>query len=216
MRVEVLAPKPKKVKPFKPPRYRTCVVCGKPFLLTPKKLRNQHRTCSKECHDKVCAPPIPEKICPICGKKFKGIHSWQKTCSPECGAKFNGLNQRGEKVERVTSICIWCGKPFRHKITEAKKLCSRECADTFRALTQRKGLKSNQEIRTCACCGKSFVATKNCRKNYCSAECREKLKQRTCAICGKVFTARTKNQRTCSFVCGQVLRLQTRQLTRQS
>ena len=130
-RKELKPPKPKVVKPFKPPRYRTCIVCGKPFLLTPEKSRNKHKTCSLECRAKICAPPIPEKICPICGKTFKPVHSWNKCCSVECGAKFNGLNQRGkiigEKVEYVVSKCEWCGKEIRHRITEPRRFCSKKC-----------------------------------------------------------------------------------------
>lgn len=124
-------PKPKKIKPFKPPRYRTCVVCGKPFLLTKEKRRNDHRTCSPECHVKICGTPILEKICPICGKKFKPVNAVHKCCSVACGAKYNGLNRRGkstgEKVEYVATKCELCGKEIRHRATEPRRFCSKKC-----------------------------------------------------------------------------------------
>lgn len=87
------------VKPFRPRRFRTCVICGKPFEVKQNpNLANAHvrKTCSKECHDKL-AGKLPVKRCKVCGKEFKPVHSSNVCCSPECGAKFNGLNQRGKK-----------------------------------------------------------------------------------------------------------------------
>lgn len=127
-------PKPEHVvKPFKPRSFRTCIACGKPFLLTPEKRRGQHRTCSPQCHAKVYPAPIPEKICPICGKLFKGVHSSQKTCSVECGIKFNVMHRKpiGEKIERVISKCEFCGKEIRHRITQHPRFCSQKCVMAF-------------------------------------------------------------------------------------
>ncbi|MBR2773930.1 MAG: HNH endonuclease [Selenomonadaceae bacterium] len=165
-------PKPEHViKPFRPRRFRTCIVCGKVFELNVRQRHNGHKTCSPDCHEKF-KHRIVEKACPICGKSFHPHHSWQKTCSPKCGSKLSGNPSRAKRVKRVVSACLWCGKKFEHRITQHPKFCSRACADTFRALTLRKDIKSYQQLRVCQHCGKSFVATKSSKKIFCSKECR--------------------------------------------
>ena len=62
----------KKVKPFKPRKFMTQSKC--PLDATSR-----------------CPKPIAEKICPVCGKPFKGRHSWQKTCSLACGVRLRLL-----------------------------------------------------------------------------------------------------------------------------
>lgn len=138
-RRELAPPKPKpqkKVKPFHPPRYRHCVVCGKIFPVSQKESwtagNHGRKTCSKECHDKICAP-ITEKTCPICGKLFKGQHSWQRTCSPECGAKWNGLNRR----ELELRTCPVCGKIYMPK-AKRQKACCRQCSQHNRHAATKK------------------------------------------------------------------------------
>lgn len=169
------------VKPFKPRRFRTCVVCGKPFELKYISAKGR-KTCSKECHDKL-AGKLPVKICKVCGKEFKPRHSWNVCCSPECGyvltaqaVKERAQALKGKEfVERVISHCEWCGKEIRHLPSQHPRFCSQDCLHKFMAKSFTKHGMGGKEIRTCAHCGKSFECCKTARKTWCSPECRRSL-----------------------------------------
>ena len=88
----------------KPPRTKICVVCGKEFELKPEQsLVHGRKTCSKECHDKICPPPLHDKPCVVCGKEIIHRPSEQpRFCSRDCLNRFmsvsrKGINLRNEK-----------------------------------------------------------------------------------------------------------------------
>lgn len=75
-----------------PKKYFICPKCGKEF----SSVRDDQKLCpacrAKPKPEHVIKPFRPRRFrtCIVCGKPFRGHHSWQKTCSPECGRKLSG------------------------------------------------------------------------------------------------------------------------------
>lgn len=152
------------------------------------------------------AIPRPEKICPVCGKKFIPQNNHQIYCSRSCSAKC-------EASTTTEKICPVCGKIFIKK-RNRQIYCSTNC----RILRQK-----NYEQRTCVICGKGFsVSINHPEKKTCSPHCAGQLASlsrgghlatpRKCAICGKEFIPRhaSSKERACSPACGHKLAQRSR------
>lgn len=113
---------------------RTCIYCGKEFIIKPRDVRRGQRYCSRKCGFNARLKLVDVK-CPVCNKEFKVKFSRtlkrdKICCSNKCRGIFksgeNAYNWRGEDVtycrkftdslkEEVRNAfnrkCYICGKP---------------------------------------------------------------------------------------------------------
>lgn len=107
-------------------RTHICEVCGKSF----SDYWDNSKYCSRDCYfeSKRHNPKLKTIPCPICGKMFKQRNSDHKYCCKKCA----GVAQRN----RVDCVCVYCGKTFQVKASDAygtrMRYCSTQCrnADT--------------------------------------------------------------------------------------
>lgn len=93
-----------------------CQNCGKEFI----NVNNGRVKFCPECRN-------PEKICPVCGKKFRpAVGRKAKCCSYVCAAKFRYIGHMEKRN------CVICGKEFLAPISHDTKCCSRECGYKYR------------------------------------------------------------------------------------
>lgn len=88
--------------------YRTCVVCGKSFLI--KNPTENRQTCSQKCFNKTKLIPT---TCVVCGKSFMRKSGELPVCGDE-----------------HIKYCECCGKPFvatKQQLMSGTKTCSNEC-----------------------------------------------------------------------------------------
>ena len=158
---------------------RICKKCGKEFKVSPSRIREGVKFCSRKCmgeaHRGLKNPSWKggevKRICRQCGKLFyispgrvkkgEGIF-----CSRECY-----VLSRPQKVERV---CEVCGKSFmacQAYIAKGKaRFCSKKCYLIYR--------KPKRVKRICKKCGKEFTASlsevKKENAHFCSKSCASK------------------------------------------
>lgn len=154
----------------------TCKVCGKEFKVSPSRITEGVKYCSRECMgESYCGESNPswkggsiKGICKYCGNVFylspgrakKGEGSF---CSQKCYAL-----SRPQKVERK---CEVCGNSFKVWQAYAAKgrgrFCSIECSRVYH--------KPKREKRKCEICGKVFFASlfevKRGNAHFCSKCC---------------------------------------------
>lgn len=153
-------------------KIKPCIVCGRlfiyfkvgqPILFCSKKCRNIKRKIDKDKYDKGL---FIFKICPQCGKKYKGRKS-TIFCSYECRGKSTQSN-----INRIVE-CSACGKDFTPHYKEQKN-CSKECQ--IKATHRANKLKYPDEYFTCMCnfCGENYQNKRRSNKEgnkFCSREC---------------------------------------------
>lgn len=193
----------------------TCYTCGVKFLRyasAVKRAKTDRFYCSRRCHLKGEGNPkwqggIPEKICEICGEKYKPFRRGKATMSRFCSRKCQNIGHSKEisgenhplwKGGKILVQCKQCGKNMEMwpSQTQNKVYCSIECAKISRG---------HAKIAICPVCGRQF--TKECKQKkqiYCSVECfiKSSKEQRICRTCGKQFiTNKCSNKRYCSGRC---------------
>lgn len=91
--------------------YFPCPVCGKPVAKTDRDFNRPHACCSNECRHKLLQSHMKEKVCVLCGKKFKPRSGCNTICSDKhyrecviCGNKFEVTSDNIE----VTTCCKEC------------------------------------------------------------------------------------------------------------
>lgn len=174
---------------------KTCPTCGKQFIVTNPKSRQQF--CTKECR-----PPrkaLPEKACKRCGKLFIPDHGIQELCSKEC--RSANMSDLKHIVRKKT--CAHCGKEFEADKKD-KKYCSQSCYFAS---------KDKTVTITCEHCGKSFTKPYRHRNTKtCSRECFSALmskivdtsETKKCEACGADFSVQKgslEKTRFCSYDC---------------
>lgn len=110
-----------------------CINCGKLFnrpygISIKNKYWKRRKFCSIKCKH---LWGRPERICPICGKKFRSWrHQKHKYCSKLCGNRSRP--NRGRKIELT---CKRCGKKFiptrRGKQGRNSRFCSLICRGKY-------------------------------------------------------------------------------------
>lgn len=155
---------------------RVCENCGKTFAIAGGRIaEGGGRFCSDECRVELKA--VPEKTCPVCGRKFWTRHASSVYCSKTCG----GLARQ----TRVRRRCPTCGVLYEAepgRLAQGKDWhCSKACA--FPGPVDRQ----------CEKCGCAFSATRSeIAKGwgrFCSNECRRTRSGVLCATCGEPFEA---------------------------
>ena len=135
-----------------------CEVCGREYegFAT-----GRNKFCSSQCANSVRNKRMEkEKVCSVCGQKFKSRRANAKFCSPTC----RGENNRTPELKKT---CPFCGKEFAlDKKHKAQIYCSLSCAKKAEHAKKRK-------FETCIICGKEFLARPGVQT--CSHECGAKL-----------------------------------------
>lgn len=119
-----------------------CEVCGQPFNAVRAKYCPKCRAKSKPkrldefvklmnaAGRRIKSISNRLRTCEVCGKTFEYKHN--RTCSRECGAVLGGRTNSGrEKVERVITVCEFCGKEIRHRASNPQRFCSQACLFKF-------------------------------------------------------------------------------------
>lgn len=146
---------------------RYCKHCGK--LLA----ANNSKYCSDDCRFK---HTTSEKVCEICGEKYRGVKG-QKYCSDKCCREkqllYNKINFKSKKKK-----CECCGKTFNTKFKQSTIVCSREC---YKEICKKRKKEENRkkEIR------RRHKLRDNGNVNYAItlSKALDRLGD-TCAICG--------------------------------
>lgn len=96
-----------------------CDTCGKEFEKYESKI-GKNNFCCRDCYLKFHSKEVPQCICEVCGKVFKGNkYNANKYCSRQCYLKAHSIKNKKR-------ICPSCGKEFIAKASE-DKYCSWEC-----------------------------------------------------------------------------------------
>lgn len=103
-------------------------------------------------------------------------------------------------AKKILVICDTCGKlieKYESKIGK-NNFCNRECYNKFHS-------KNTIEIK-CEVCGKKITKNKNDKNRFCSRKCYDsfhniKNKERECPTCHKIFTAKSSEDKYCSWEC---------------
>jgi hypothetical protein len=118
-----------------------CQVCETKFRVSPSRIKDGAKYCSKECRDNSLKKRV-NKICQTCGKEFETIPYHIKNGNGKyCSQKCFGLSRR----KRIKRICKNCGKEFETIPAEIKRgghFCSKSCANSGEYSSAWKGGKS--------------------------------------------------------------------------
>lgn len=135
------------------------------------------------------------RACYFCGNEYMPYRPESKFCSKECYWEYT-------RKERVTRICIECGKEFSASPRSKKKLCGVKC----RATRQICGHPYNCEV-----CGQEFYRPTSRqagshKERHCSRACadigRRKGEYINCENCGKrVWKYPSTSRKYCSYKC---------------
>jgi hypothetical protein len=108
-----------------------CINCGKTYK------KNYYSSIKRWRKSKFCSIKCkhlwgkPEKICPVCGKKF---NSWRHQNHTYC-SKLCGNRSRKDRGGRVELTCKNCGKSFVVKKSRKEKqnpqFCSKDCYEKY-------------------------------------------------------------------------------------
>lgn len=134
------------------------------------------------------------KTCPICQKEYQAKKKKQTYCSKEC--QFQGY-----KVIRPTSVCVYCGKTFVLKRTNAPgKACSHQCQVEHLKLErlkrlEQKTIEKEQKAKETELERQRIKTEKELNKYL------QPYYKKTCKCCGNVFAASYKSASYCSNEC---------------
>lgn len=138
------------------PYPKTCPVCGDRFTC-----RDQRQIyCSSQCFHQQRSATLQAKVnhpiqtCPVCGQSFSDPkHPDRVYCSRDC----MGMAKRN----RITKICITCGKEFDVPVSLGHLVnCSEEC-------------RRSHQSKVCQVCGNEFTPKQSRFETakYCSKAC---------------------------------------------
>lgn len=136
------------------PVKRTCVGCGRAFLVPPSMAKRQW--CSAACRyatpgwedglgtkrRKVCT-------CEVCGVTFEATQSKVgRFCSRRCLGVANGKRQSPNPAKWHMYQCLQCGRPYRELVWKAFRthFCSRACNGTWYARKRRIARPTSIEV----------------------------------------------------------------------
>lgn len=111
-----------------------------------------------------------EKVCPICGQRYKTTDPNRMCCSSICGLSY------GRNTKKKYYTCQHCSELFWRPNAFRMKYCSKECQQQARRLEAEKRRESSfTEVKTtyhrnCVLCGKAFDTTYP-NHIYCCEEC---------------------------------------------
>lgn len=159
--------------------------------------------------------PLPEIICPGCGKSFAPPRRDSVFCSADCRHAQRPLPARG---------CLACGRSFV-PVHSGRLTCSEDCRQTRRqgqvteSRRQQQLAELQQQTATlgervqsapdrrvpCKNCGKRFLPGRR-KRPFCSRPCREywreqSVRMRPCSVCGRDFAGHKRNEHLCSTDC---------------
>ena len=177
-----------------------CQNCGKEY----ESYKENSKCCSTSCRETLNKAVYN---CDCCGKEIvvsKSKVDYLKEgklkhlyCSKRC-ANQGSINSSEKE-------CLFCHKKFMasKSVFEARKFCSMECYDKFRA--------AKEKLRKIICpmCGKEFF-TYHKNQKFCSTECSgvstRKRQKCVCDNCGKEFDrknseAEKRDKHFCGFEC---------------
>lgn len=205
--------RPKKEKPQKEVKVRSCVVCGNQFTGIRRKY------CSSDCSELakhasarkyVKHKPITQRDCSVCGKAYQAAGSSRhKTCSKECS----------EKGSAITRAAWHASNRRRLSVEEkaARRKARKEASAAIRAEKKAMALSLALTERECIRCGVTFKHKKK-DKNTCSDKCYDAVHRKTykkkkresrmpvmreisCKQCGKDFKSIHPGAVYCSKQC---------------
>ena len=146
---------------------RTCIVCGKDFPVSHQQIRDNKRTCSRECTQAFQVLRMKEclsaktKVCPECGREFTPRNNNQVYCEND-----------------HYRPCPVCGKPVKVKhaadlASDVQRTCSDECLKIYLS-NKMKEIKPKKEVvyRKCIICGKEFPLMWPYTAVTCSPRCK--------------------------------------------
>ena len=184
---EEFIPKSPRQMYCKRPIEKICPVCGDMFTIYCQP--DNPTTCSKpECKKKAgyIGSIDVERVCKICGSKFKPTSSTQQYCN---------------KI--ITRTCKVCGREFTIQCTAEqykKQTCSEECMQKL--ASEHRQDSYMKETKICELCGKEFHPRSNTQK-VCEGK-----HFRNCCVCGREFELEYKSsigqadlRKTCSDEC---------------
>lgn len=128
---------------------KICEECGRDF--TPRHWHD--KWCGPECKDiatkrrhrlnnakyraakeKVKAPSMQPKQCPVCHETYEPAGTGQKSCDKFACRRAVGACASKDSIEP----CVICGKDYLVKKHSYKQTCSDECERAFNSITQAK------------------------------------------------------------------------------
>ena len=119
----------------------------------------------------MCTPDRKEKSRQSIKKASEAARAWHGT---PAGEAFHSEHAREywQHAEEKTYTCMMCGKTYQSRSAYGKGMntfCSNACKAKWR---RQQGL--DNEVRTCAECGREFMASRYKKQIYCSRECAQK------------------------------------------
>ena len=155
-------------------------------------------------------PGKKEIVCACCGKRHiltvkSGGH--RKYCSIECQVTANRriARERARLASGGERLCRVCGQPFVDKRYKVCRNCriQREL-EVEQGLTNTLAPKKEPAPKTitavCSCCGKEFERSRKSKVEYCSSQCRFRLKYKP----EEIRSRDSEGRRICMW-CGSLL-----------
>lgn len=190
-----------------------CEYCGQDFQVSPHRVAEGARFCSRECFNNSVKPSrAKQKVCRFCGETFTGAN--KKYCSRKCWHET--------MKERITLNCEYCGVEFETTLTTGQAHCSKECAYAARR-NMPKSERGGWVKCTCEICNRPFYRERyrvqQEPSRFCSVACANEWKRTitgeehplykppavlVCDFCGQKYETKpalAERSRFCSRSC---------------
>lgn len=199
------------------PTIRTCVVCGKSFVLKPY-YNHVRKTCSEQCRYKLLSSKFSKPItrqCLNCGKEFVTTASYKKTlCSLLCRIDYMRKQLSGASNpnwKSTKSLRPSNKKSLRQHILVRDQVC-RDCGSIKNLHVHHIDSNPNNNdesnlvllCKTCHALRHKQLGETNLIKLILVNRTYHHTPDRACAVCGFVFTPKHSDDTCCSAKCAHI------------